>query len=417
MLDAVPAHVEFVQGHHILGEVVPDGVVDPELPVDGLQGGQQVGDLDIELLPPLFTDEVDLLVPGLAHGDGVAPAQQLQIDDVLQDQVDVPHIASVDSLPDAVVSDVVFLVGGEDLLALEVLPLDLEQEVCVGAEPQVVQNGFCGNGALFVAEELDQRAGGEGGAHIGHHIGDDPLQQIHIPHLVPLDDILELDGVEEVGQILAAGGILVAQVGEIRHTAAEQILLEAPGVRGLRLDGAVQLHELPEGEGVDHELHIPPAQIGGQLAGQQLGVGTGDVDVAVQCHPEGVDAPLPSGNLLDLVEEQIDLAIHLTGLLHHMIVQCLGVQQMPIAHILKIDGNEICRINPGLHQLFLHQLQHDRLAASANAGHDLDQLAADEGPNSAHILFPFDHRYHSLWLSGFSISQLKLKFNAKYVEL
>ena len=127
MLDAVPAHVELVQGDHVLGEVVPDAVVDPEFPVNSFRGGQQVGDLDIELLSPLFTDKVDFLVPGLADGDGVAPAQQLQIHDVLQNQVDVAHIAAVDGLPDAVVGDVVLLVGGQDLLALEILPLDLEQ--------------------------------------------------------------------------------------------------------------------------------------------------------------------------------------------------------------------------------------------------------------------------------------------------
>lgn len=88
MLDAIAAHIEFVQGDHILGEVVPDAVVDPEFPVDGLRGGQQVGDLDIELLASLFTDKVDLLVPGLADGNGIAPAKKLQIDDVLQDQVE-----------------------------------------------------------------------------------------------------------------------------------------------------------------------------------------------------------------------------------------------------------------------------------------------------------------------------------------
>ena len=99
-----------------------------------------------------------------------------------------------------------------------------------------------------------------------------------------------------------------------------------------------------------------------------------------------------------------------------MIVQCLGVQQMPIAHILKIDRNEIRRINAGLHQLRLHQFQHHGLAASPNACHDLDQLVADKGPNPVHVLFPFDHGNHSLWLSGFSISQLKLKFNVEYVE-
>ena len=248
MLDPVPAHVELVQGHHILGEVVPDAVVDPELPIDGLRGGQQVGDLNIELLAPLFADKVDLLVTGLAHGDGVAPAQQLQVHDVLQDQVDVAHIAAVDGLTDAVVGDVVFLVGGEDLLALEILPLDLEQQECIGTEPQVVENRFCRHGALFVAEEFDQRTGGEGGAHIGHHIGDDPLQQIHIPHIAPLDNVFALDGVKEVRQILTAGNLVVTQIGEVGHTAAEQILLEALGIRGIRIDGAVQQYITDETE-------------------------------------------------------------------------------------------------------------------------------------------------------------------------
>ena len=137
VLDAVAAHVELVQGDHILGEVVPDGVVDPEFSVDRLQGSQQVGDLDVELLVPLFADEVDLPILGLTDGDGVAPAQQFQIHDVLQDQVDVLYIAAVDGFPDAVVGDVVFLIGGEDLLALEILPFDLEQQEGIGAEPLV----------------------------------------------------------------------------------------------------------------------------------------------------------------------------------------------------------------------------------------------------------------------------------------
>lgn len=47
MLDAIAAHVEFVQGDHIFGEVVPNAVVDPEFPIDGLRGGQQV---DAQLL-------------------------------------------------------------------------------------------------------------------------------------------------------------------------------------------------------------------------------------------------------------------------------------------------------------------------------------------------------------------------------
>ena len=54
VLDAVAAHAELVQGDLIFGEVVPDAVVVPKFPVEGLRGGKQIGDLVIELLAPTF---------------------------------------------------------------------------------------------------------------------------------------------------------------------------------------------------------------------------------------------------------------------------------------------------------------------------------------------------------------------------
>ena len=62
------------------------------------------------------------------------------------------------------------------------------------------------------------------------------------------------------------------------------------GSCGLQLDGAVQLHELPEGEGAEYKLHITTVQIGVQLAGEQIGVGTGDINVTVRHHLKGIDA-------------------------------------------------------------------------------------------------------------------------------
>ena len=42
-----------------------------------------------------------------------------------QKEIDVPHIAAENSLADAVVGNIILLIGGKELFALQVLPLHL----------------------------------------------------------------------------------------------------------------------------------------------------------------------------------------------------------------------------------------------------------------------------------------------------
>ena len=68
----------------------------------------------------------------LIEGNNVlrkATAQQFQIHDILQNEIDVPHIAAKDRLADAVVGNIILLIGGKDLFALQVLPLYLIEQV------------------------------------------------------------------------------------------------------------------------------------------------------------------------------------------------------------------------------------------------------------------------------------------------
>ena len=73
-------------------------------------------------------------------------------------------------------------------------------------------------------------------------------------------------------------------------------------------------------------------------------------------------------------------------------MQCLRGLQVRIAHILKVDGDKLRRADAGLREFLLDQLQHDRLSAAANTGHDLDQLRSDEWADAAHIQFAFNHK-------------------------
>ena len=118
MLNPVTAHIKLVQGDNILWKVIADTVIDTKLPFYGIFRGQQISHLDIQLVALIFTYEVDLPVAYLADSNGVAPAQELHVDDVFEDQVDVLHVAAEHGFPDSMIGYIVFLIHGKDLLAL-----------------------------------------------------------------------------------------------------------------------------------------------------------------------------------------------------------------------------------------------------------------------------------------------------------
>ena len=72
-------------------------------------------------------------------------------------------------------------------------------------------------------------------------------------------------------------------------------------------------------------------------------------------------------------------------------MQSLCSLQTGIPHILKVDGDKTGRIDAGLDQLLLDQLQHDRFSTPPDTGHYLDQIRTDERADAAHVQFSFDH--------------------------
>ena len=66
-------------------------------------------------------------------------------------------------------------------------------------------------------------------------------------------------------------------------------------------------------------------------------------------------------------------------------MQSLCGLQVGIAHIFKVDGDELRRADTGLCEFLLDQFQHDRLSAAVDTGHDLDKLRSDKRADTAHI--------------------------------
>ena len=372
MFDTVSAHVELIEGNNILREVVADIIIRAKLTADRFLRCQQISDLNIQLFAALVTYEINFLIARSADSYFIAPAQQFQIHDIFQNEIDVPHIAAENSLADAVIGNIILLIGGKYLLSLQIFPLHLIEQISLAAVSDIVQNRLRGNSALFVFQKLRKRDRRESHTHIGNHIGNDPFKQVNIPDFIPLYDVLELDRVKQVVKILLGRSICVAEVCKVGHTSGKQIFLKTLLNGRIGHDRTVQFHELSKGKRIDHKLHIPSAQIGCKLTRQQLCIGAGDIDVAIQRNAERIDALFPVLDLLNLIKKQIDLAVDLLGAFGDLIMQRLRGLQMGVAHILKVDGDKLCWADAGLREFLLDQLQHDRLSAAADTGHDLD---------------------------------------------
>ena len=83
MLDPVSAHIELIERNNVLREVIADVVIRAELAVDRFVGGEQIAHLNIQLFAALVAYKINFLIARSANGHFIAPAQQLQIHDVL----------------------------------------------------------------------------------------------------------------------------------------------------------------------------------------------------------------------------------------------------------------------------------------------------------------------------------------------
>ena len=133
MLDPVSAHVELIERNNVLREVIADVVIRAELAVDRFVGGEQIAHLNVQLFAALIAYKVNFLIACSADSHFIAPAQQFQIYNIFQNEIDVPHIAAEDRLADAMIGNIVLLIEGKDLFALQVLPLHLIEKVRLAA--------------------------------------------------------------------------------------------------------------------------------------------------------------------------------------------------------------------------------------------------------------------------------------------
>ena len=134
----------------------------------------------------------------------------------------------------------------------------------------------------------------------------------------------------------------------------------------------MEVQKLPEGQRKHLDLHAPSGQVGGVLRGQQIGVGAGHIDVAVEIHPEGIHRILPLVDALDLVKEQIS-ALLLRQPLLHIPVQFLHSHSAEV-HGFKIHLDDLVIRHTSIPQMKDHQLHQAGFSAAPDACDDLHRL-------------------------------------------
>ena len=154
MFDPISAHIELIERNNVLWEVITDAIIRAKLAVNRFIGGEQIAHLNVQLFAALVAYKINFLIACSADSHFIAPAQQFQIYDIFQNEIDVPHIAAEDRLADAMIGNIILLIGGKDLFALQILPLHLIEQVRLTAVSDVIQDRFRGNGALLVFQKL-----------------------------------------------------------------------------------------------------------------------------------------------------------------------------------------------------------------------------------------------------------------------
>ena len=114
---------------------------------------------------------------------------------------------------------------------------------------------------------------------------------------------------------------------------------------------AVEGQELLERQGQHPDFHISSGKQGGELCGQQIGIGACDVNIHIVIQPEGFNGLFPVAYRLQFVENQIGFSA-IRDLLADIVVEGKIIGKRSVAQRLQIHMNNV-RFRDALFQKIL----------------------------------------------------------------
>ena len=257
-------------------------------------------------------DEVTLELADAPHAHLVAQTPGVVVDDVLEHGPVVDAVVRVEGEVEAQVGKVVLLLSLERLARLHVEARASADDLGVleNLEVAVARLALDAH-ALPLEVGLDVRERGRR-AEVVDDIVANLVEDRDVLHLhAPADVLLEYlpDDGAHVGALVRHLGV-VERLGE---AALEDVAIELGYGVGIDLlpEEALHLAVLLEAKRLHLELDVAPRQLGGKLAGEQVGVRASDEDGESSLGPELVHHLLEALDVLHLVNEEVLHAVNL----------------------------------------------------------------------------------------------------------
>ena len=193
----VPAD-EVIRSQNILGVIVPDIQKPVILPALRFFRSDAFRNLNVQFFVLPGGNKVNLAVAGFPDVHRIAPTAQLQINHILKTCSNGICIVAQDTVAQRGVGQIEFLLGFQQLLAVQVIPGAAVKQVSLLQLFQIAVYGFVIQRTMLCFQIVGDGLGREGVAHIVEGVLHHPLQLIDFPNLIPPYNVGENRGVINV---------------------------------------------------------------------------------------------------------------------------------------------------------------------------------------------------------------------------
>ena len=251
----------------------------------------------------VFTDEVDFSAGELADENFISTAKELQVNDIFQNMTGIASGVIHEEPAEGGVYQVVLGIGLQDFLASHIEAVGLVEKQAVRKAADIALYGLVVRFASAAGEGVGDFGGRDETSHIGGDVFHNAFQDRRIPGAQTSQGIFDEDGIVNAGEIFLHIFLFALDgkgegKGAVFHIGG---VLGGQAVVAFRKAG----HVLFEGKGQHVKLYVAAGEQRGQLAGKEIGIRPGEVEVYIFADVEAVHHLFKLRHLLDFVKENI----------------------------------------------------------------------------------------------------------------
>lgn len=313
--------------------------------------------------------EIDFSVVENPDIDFAEPTAQFKVNDIFKQMAEVFAFRSEKGAAKPRVGDVVLRRCLEILTPLDVVTVHPVEEECLAECVDVGVQRRVGHGEALAFEHSDDLVHRKQIADVVEEETDDALERGGVAVAVPGHNVLVENRIEDAGEVVELSARAVGKLGGEREAAETQKVVEY----GMRVPVGEQGDVFREVKWLEAYFDIASGEERGQFAGEELGVGAGDIDIEILAGVKPVNELFELRNVLYLVEKNVCSAIGLD----------IGLDELPrlapareggAVGILEIDCDYPVCGKSAFNKLFAEKLKKRGFPATAYAGHDFDDV-------------------------------------------